>query len=469
MWYSAIRWRHGSSSTNSTRRPAPSSRAEPDGHVSDADLRPPIPVAPERVRRRAQLSIARRRVRHGVAQDAAHLHEVPELPRRPRDPVILGGSTDDYEAELVAVIGRGGRDISPHDAWGHVGGLTAGQDISDRTLQFAATPAHFDLGKSRDTYGPIGPVVVSTDSFANPGDLRITCDINGERRQDDRTSNLVFDIPTLISYLSSIFTLTPGDLIFTGTPEGVGAASLRFLVDGDVISTTIEGIGTMTNRCRMPRRKGGRRGACTSCHRSPSAFPTSRTPVATTPNSGLTRDGAIFSTGDGGEQLRIVESPTRRLIELCIGADDPDDVARVTDQLSRLGVAVERDPASVSALEIHSGARAVVKVLPRSTQAPAAKEPTNGPGRTQRENGRAPGILRQEPDPPPQTRPRRHRHSGRRGLTTLLPRGNRVQDQRPGPGSRLIHAVLHRPPQPAAPTSPSGVPPSHVLAGGRCR
>ena len=95
----------------------------------------------------------------------------------------------------MVVIGQGGRDISPQDAWDHVGGLTAGQDISDRTLQFAATPAHFDLGKSRDTYGPIGPVVVSTDSFATPGDLRITCDVNGERRQDDRTSNLVFDIP----------------------------------------------------------------------------------------------------------------------------------------------------------------------------------------------------------------------------------------------------------------------------------
>ena len=168
------------------------------------------------------------------------------------DPVILGGSTDDYEAELVVVIGRGGRDISPDDAWDHVGGLTAGQDISGRALQFAATPPHFDLGKSRDTYGPIGPVVVSTDSFENPEDLRITCDVNGERRQDDRTSNLVFDIPSLISYLSGILTLSPGDLIFTGTPEGVGATSHRFLVDGDVISTTIEGIGTLSNRCRNP-------------------------------------------------------------------------------------------------------------------------------------------------------------------------------------------------------------------------
>ena len=94
----------------------------------------------------------------------------------PTDPVVLGGSADDYEAELVVVIGRGGRGIRREEAWGHVGGLTVGQDISDRALQFAAEPAHFDLGKSRDSYGPIGPVVVSTDSFADPGDLLITCD-----------------------------------------------------------------------------------------------------------------------------------------------------------------------------------------------------------------------------------------------------------------------------------------------------
>jgi 2-keto-4-pentenoate hydratase/2-oxohepta-3-ene-1,7-dioic acid hydratase in catechol pathway len=225
---------------------------EPDGHVRDTVLGPPIP------RPRSVFAVGLNYQSH--AEEAEM--ELPKTPLiftkfpsclvGPDDPVILGGTTDDYEAELVVVIGQGGRDISPDDAWDHVGGLTAGQDISDRTLQFAATPAHFDLGKSRDTYGPIGPVVVSTDSFATPGDLRIACDVNGERRQDDRTSNLVFDVPALISYLSSILTLSPGDLIFTGTPEGVGAASLRFLVHGDVISTTIEGIGTLTNRCRTP-------------------------------------------------------------------------------------------------------------------------------------------------------------------------------------------------------------------------
>jgi catechol 2,3-dioxygenase-like lactoylglutathione lyase family enzyme len=112
---------------------------------------------------------------------------------------------------------------------------------------------------------------------------------------------------------------------------------------------------------------------------------------------GLTRDGARFSTSDGGEQLRIVESPTRRLIELWIGADDPDDLDRVADRLVRLGVTSQRDAASVSALEIHSGARAVIKVLPRISQDPAAMAPYNGPGRAERKNCRAPAVLREEP------------------------------------------------------------------------
>jgi 2,4-diketo-3-deoxy-L-fuconate hydrolase len=170
------------------------------------------------------------------------------------DDVILGGSTDDYEAELVVVIGRGGRHIDRAAAWDHIGGLTVGQDFSDRSLQFAAEPPHFDLGKSRDTYGPIGPLVASSDSFSDPNDLAVQCEVNGEPRQDDRTFNLIFDVPTLVSYLSGILTLMPGDLIFTGTPDGVGAASQRFLRDGDVITTTIEGIGTMTNRCRVDSR-----------------------------------------------------------------------------------------------------------------------------------------------------------------------------------------------------------------------
>ena len=96
----------------------------------------------------------------------------------------------------------------------------------------------------------MGPVLVSTDSFDDPTDLPIACDINGERKQEDRTSNLIFSVAQLVEYLSAAITLAPGDVIFTGTPSGVGAASRTFLEPGDVITSTIDGIGTMVNRCR---------------------------------------------------------------------------------------------------------------------------------------------------------------------------------------------------------------------------
>lgn len=168
----------------------------------------------------------------------------------PNADIDLRCERGDYEAELVVVIGRAGRDIPAEEAWGHVAGVTVGQDISDRALQFAAKPPHFDLGKSRDTYGPIGPVIVAPDLLPDRNDMGITCDINGERRQDSSTANLIFDVPTLIAYISTIVTLEPGDLIFTGTPEGVGAMQGKYLAPGDVITTTIDGIGTLSNVCR---------------------------------------------------------------------------------------------------------------------------------------------------------------------------------------------------------------------------
>jgi 2-keto-4-pentenoate hydratase/2-oxohepta-3-ene-1,7-dioic acid hydratase in catechol pathway len=167
----------------------------------------------------------------------------------PRADVALNCDAGDYEVELVVAIGTGGRDIAPGDAWVHVAGVTIGQDISDRALQFATKPPQFDLGKSRDTFGPIGPVLVSVDCLPDRSDLALTCAINGEQRQSDRTSHMIFDVPALVSYLSRILTLRPGDLIFTGTPEGVGATTRSFLVPGDVITSTIEGIGTLVNRC----------------------------------------------------------------------------------------------------------------------------------------------------------------------------------------------------------------------------
>jgi 2-keto-4-pentenoate hydratase/2-oxohepta-3-ene-1,7-dioic acid hydratase in catechol pathway len=164
--------------------------------------------------------------------------------------VELRGESVDWEVELVVVIGIGGRDIPTDAAWSHIAGLTLGQDISDRVVQKAGNPPQFSLGKSFDTYGPIGPAVVSVDAFDDPNDIGLWCEISGQRMQDGRSSDLIFDVATLVSYLSAICTLRSGDLIFTGTPSGVGASQGRFLTDGDVIQSGAEVIGTLTNRCR---------------------------------------------------------------------------------------------------------------------------------------------------------------------------------------------------------------------------
>ena len=156
----------------------------------------------------------------------------------------------DYEAELVVVIGKSGKDIQKDKAWDHVAGLCVGQDISDRTVQFSSKPPQFNLGKSFDTFGPMGPYLVSPDGLEDKESLEIECKVNEEVRQKDNTNDLIFNIPSIISYLSEIVTLNTGDIIFTGTPGGVGIMEGKFLKDGDVLSTSIEGIGTLENVCK---------------------------------------------------------------------------------------------------------------------------------------------------------------------------------------------------------------------------
>lgn len=223
--------------------------AAADGTVEEASLGPPVP-APRQVFG-IGLNYRSHAEESGMALPPSPLVFAKYLAciTGPDATVELRGDTVDYEAELVVVIGPGGRDVAPDAAWDHVAGLTVGQDLSDRTLQFASAPPHFDLGKSRDGYGPIGPLVVSPDLVPDRDDLAITCDVGGDRRQDDRTSGLIFDVPALVSYLSSILTLHPGDLVFTGTPAGVGMATGRFLRPGDEIVSTIEGVGTLVTHC----------------------------------------------------------------------------------------------------------------------------------------------------------------------------------------------------------------------------
>ena len=168
----------------------------------------------------------------------------------PFSDVDVSNGTADWEVELVAVIGRQAENIAQADAWEHVAGLTVGQDVSDRVLQFAAG-SQFSLGKSRKGYGPLGPVVATPDEFDDPDDLALGCSVGGEKMQDARTNDLVFGVPRLVADLSAILPLWPGDIIFPGTPAGIGATRQppRFLRAGDVIESWVENIGTIRNRC----------------------------------------------------------------------------------------------------------------------------------------------------------------------------------------------------------------------------
>ena len=221
---------------------------EPSGNLSDINLDPPI--IPTNV-----FAVGLNYKKHAEESNL----EIPPFPMiftkhstcisGPKSDICMKSDMVDYEAELVFVIGKGGKDINKEVAWDHVAGLCVGQDISDRPVQFHATPPQFNLGKSFDTFGPIGPYLVSTDLFDNKESLKLQCWVNDELRQETLTNDLIFDIPYLISYISEFITLNTGDVIFTGTPEGVGATQGKFLKDGDILKTTIEGIGTLENKC----------------------------------------------------------------------------------------------------------------------------------------------------------------------------------------------------------------------------
>lgn len=156
------------------------------------------------------------------------------------------GKTD-WEVELVVVIGRQAKDVAAADAWSVVAGLTVGQDVSERKLQSAAAPPQFNLGKSYPGFGPLGPVLVTVDEFDNPDDLELTCSLNGQEVQKGHTRDLIFTVPQLIENLSRVLPLLPGDIIFTGTPAGVGMGRKPpvFLKPGDELVTSIENIGEM--------------------------------------------------------------------------------------------------------------------------------------------------------------------------------------------------------------------------------
>lgn len=222
----------------------------PTGPLVEAELRCPVPAPP-------QVFAIGLNYRSHAEESGMQVSAVPptftKFPSSlsgPFDDVEIVGGAIDWEVELVAVVGSFADRVQLADAWSHIAGLTVGQDVSDRALQFAAG-AQFSLGKSRRGYGPMGPWLVTPDEVPNRDDLALGCSVDGEVVQDARTSDLVFDVAQLVVELSAVTPLLPGDVIFTGTPAGIGATRKppKFLQPGQVLETWVEGIGTIRNRC----------------------------------------------------------------------------------------------------------------------------------------------------------------------------------------------------------------------------
>jgi 2-keto-4-pentenoate hydratase/2-oxohepta-3-ene-1,7-dioic acid hydratase in catechol pathway len=176
----------------------------------------------------------------------------------PNDTVALPSDRVDWEVELVVVIGPRAYEVSEKDGWRHVAGLTVGQDLSERAVQLAGPVPQFSLGKSYPGFSPIGPAIVTPEEFDDPDDLALRCSLNGELLQDGRTKDLIFSVPELVARLSSVLPLLPGDLIFTGTPAGVGMGRdpQRYLPPGSTLVSTVDGIGELRNPLVAGRRYG---------------------------------------------------------------------------------------------------------------------------------------------------------------------------------------------------------------------
>jgi 2-keto-4-pentenoate hydratase/2-oxohepta-3-ene-1,7-dioic acid hydratase in catechol pathway len=230
-------------------QPTPTAAGTP---VSEAVLDAPVP------RPRQIFAVGLNYEAHAVETNLAGSAEIPLTFTKfassiagPIGELPLTGDCVDWEVELVAVIGRSAYRVSEADAWGHVAGVTVGQDFSDRAIQMTGAPPQFSLGKSFPGFSPIGPELVTIDELEDPDDLHLVCEIDGRVVQDGRTSHLIHPVSRLVSLYSRVCRLYPGDLIFTGTPDGVGFGLRppRYLRPGEVVTTTITGVGTMSHRC----------------------------------------------------------------------------------------------------------------------------------------------------------------------------------------------------------------------------
>ena len=195
-----------------------------------------------------------------AAESGAKIPEFPVLfmktlgtVQNPGDPIVLPthlkSNQVDYECELAVVIGKAAKNVSKENALDYVLGYTCANDVSARDWQRTFGGSQWCRGKTFDTFCPLGPVLVTTDEITNPNELGIKTILNGETMQDLNTNDMIFDVPTLIAFLSGSTTLLPGTVILTGTPQGVGMARTPpvWLKAGDTVTIEIEKIGSLTN------------------------------------------------------------------------------------------------------------------------------------------------------------------------------------------------------------------------------
>lgn len=249
------------SSTPVARKAAVATASDGQAHrLSDVRVLAPIPRPPRNV-----FCVGKNYHEHAAEFHASGFDVGSRMPR-PDHPVFFTKATTcvvgpgdtirsdldptgttDYEAELAVIIGVGGRAITADAALDHVFGYTAFNDVTARELQ--RRHGQWFLGKSIDTYGPMGPCIVTADEIGDPASLSLRLEVNGEVRQSARVSDLIFTIPELIACLSAVVTVQPGDIIATGTPAGVGIGRTppRYLAPGDVVEVSIDGIGRLAN------------------------------------------------------------------------------------------------------------------------------------------------------------------------------------------------------------------------------
>ncbi|MEM7409866.1 MAG: fumarylacetoacetate hydrolase family protein [Myxococcota bacterium] len=208
------------------------------------------------------IGVARNYADHARERGAASLPEEPVLFLKasscvvgPRDDIVVPHAVTqpDYEGELAVVVGSRATAVGPREATAAIAGYCVANDVSARDYQ-NVRGQHF-IGKSCDTFAPLGPALVTSDEIADPQDLGIRTRVSGEIRQEGRTKDMLFSVAEIVAFASHLFTLEPGDVILTGTPSGVGAASdpPRWLRDGDVVEIEIEGVGRLVNHVRFER------------------------------------------------------------------------------------------------------------------------------------------------------------------------------------------------------------------------